>query len=114
ERRGRALGFVLIGRREPGLVTGEAELEQVDAVTEADQALAEREGGDLGGRGDEGFDAGEEAVEAHGQTLVTTHLAFAITHRSSIEQMFVAVRAQEERVAARTTAARSTRSKPLR
>src|ERR1700693_2702345 len=75
DRRGRALGLVLVGAGEEGGVPGEAELEEVEAVAEPDQVGAELIWGDLDRRpSQEGVDGAHEVLER------AAVLALAITH----------------------------------
>src|SRR5580700_5478617 len=83
DRRVRALSNGFVGGREDRGISGEAEFEEIDAVAEPDEALAELERGDLTPwGGNVGVDLVEEAIEGR-------QLVLAITHPSIIEHMFV-------------------------
>ena len=84
DRRGRALGLVLLRGGEDRRFSGEAELEQIDAVAEPDQALAELGRGELDrGTCHECFDGLQQPFEARS-------VAATITHTCSIEHAFAA------------------------
>ena len=78
----RALGVVLVGGGEHGGRGREAEFEQIDAVTEPDQVIAELRRGELEGRfHDEPLDRLDQGLER-----IPGHRR--ITHSCSIEHMF--------------------------
>ena len=78
----RALGLVLVGGGEDRGLGSEVELEQVDAVAEPDQVVAELRGGELEVR----FD--DEALDRLDQGLEGIPGGPGITHSCSIEHMF--------------------------
>ena len=80
DRRVRTLRDGLVGGGERGGLAGEAQLQQIDGVTEPDQALAELEGRDLYRR------SGYEALDERCEPLERVLLVAAITHRRSIHK----------------------------
>ena len=87
----RTLGVVLVGGGEDRGLGGEAELEQIDALAEPDQVVAELGGGELEGR----FD--HEALDRLDQSLEGIPGHPGITHSCSIEHMFAAQRSRTAR-----------------
>ena len=78
----RALGVVLVGGGKHGGLGREAEFEQIDAVAEPDQVIAELRRGELEGRfHDEPLDRIDQGLER-----IPGHRG--ITHSCSIEHMF--------------------------
>src|ERR1700693_6123505 len=99
DRRGRALGLVLVGAGEEGGLAGEAELEEVEAVAEPDQVGAELVRGDLDRPpAPAGGDGAHEGLEGAAVLVLT------ITHLCSIEHMFAPL--QRLRTHPRTAAPR--------